>query len=103
MNPETLAIYAQDLSSYESEDVKAVLDDIGTEPPGDFKQLWPAIGTILEAVRGRIRSRRPTMEQQAADKWNHYVAACLAEGIEAPDPEIAAKIAKLNVKLAIRG
>lgn len=102
VNPETLAIYAQDLSSYELEHIAAVLDEIGQEEPEDYKQLWPAIGTFLGAIRGRIRASRPTSEQVAKDKWDAYVKACAKEGIEAPDPEILARIAELNRKLGLK-
>lgn len=101
MNQETLAIYAQDLSSYELEDIGAVLDDMGKEAPQDFKQLWPAIGTMLEALRGRIRTRRPSAEQLAKEAWDAYVEKCKAEAIEGPDPEIQALIAKLNARLSL--
>jgi hypothetical protein len=97
-NPETLAIYAQDLSSYDIDDVAAVLDDMGKEAPQDYKQLWPAIGTMLEAIRGRIRARRPTVEQEAADRWLRYIAAAKAEGTSEPDGEMLRRIESLNGK-----
>lgn len=98
MNSETLAIYAQDLSNYELEDVAAVLDDIGTEKIEDFKQLWPAVGVFLDAIRGRIRANRPSLEREAIDRLNaeakhrkehpeEYVTINLTEMLD----EIAAK------------
>ena len=101
MNQETLAIYAQDLSSYELPYIEAVLDEMGKEAPQDFKQLWPAIGTMLEAIRGKIRANRPTAEQEAAERWKAYVAAAKAEGIEEPDAETLALIDKLNARLSL--
>lgn len=74
MNQETLAIYAQDLSSYENDDIAAVLDAMGKEAPQDYKQLWPAIGTMLEAIRGRIRARKPSADREAIEKANARIA-----------------------------
>lgn len=69
MNPETLATYAQDLSLYELEPLAEAIDDIGKEAPKDFKQLWPAVGVFLEAVRGKVRS----MRQSSGDRWEEHV------------------------------
>lgn len=101
MNQETLAIYAQDLSPYELDHIAAVLEAIGKEAPQDYKQLWPAIGIILDAVRGRIRASRPSAEQLAKDAWDAHVAKCRAEGLDAPDPELQALIDKLNLRISL--
>jgi hypothetical protein len=100
VNPETLAIYVQDLSSYDLDAVAEALDGIGKEAPQDYKQLWPAIGIFLEAVRGAIRARKPPVPT-SAEKWDAYVKACIAEGVEAPDPEIAVKIEKLKQRISL--
>jgi hypothetical protein len=99
VNPETLAIYAQDLSFYELSDIAEALEDLGLQPPQDFKQLWPAIGTILEVIRGQIRASRPSKDQRAQVQWKEHVARCKAEGSEELDVETKERIAALNAKL----
>ena len=76
MNQETLAIYAQDLSSYELSDIAAVLDHMGKQPPEEFKQLWPAVGTIIQAIETRVREKgsRGAIERENA-QGNEQICA----------------------------
>lgn len=101
VNMETLAIYVQDLSSYELGDIAAVLEDIGKESPQDFKQLWPAVGVFLEALRARIRANRPSVDEEAAERWKSYLEAVKAEGTQEPDAEIEKRIAALNARMGL--
>ncbi len=75
-----------------------MLDAIGREAPEDYKQLWPAIGTLDRAIREHIRARRPSVEQEAADRWLAYIAAAKAEGTTEPDGEMLRRIEALNGK-----
>jgi hypothetical protein len=91
----------QDLSSYSLEVIAPVLDEIGKENPKDFKQLWPAVGTILDAIRGHIRANRPSAEQEAANRWLQYIDKCKEQGVERPDEETQTRIATLNEKFGL--
>ena len=81
---ETLIIYAQDLSTYELADVAAVLDEIGKEAPQDFKQLWPAVGTIIAAIEAKVRARKAASNDPGR-RWLEYVEKFKAEGGEVTD------------------
>ena len=81
---EILAIYAQDLSTYELADVAAVLDEIGKEAPQDFKQLWPAVGTIIAAIEAKVRARKAASNDPGR-RWLEYVEKFKAEGGEVTD------------------
>lgn len=94
MNQETLAIYAQDLSSYDIGAITEALELIGKESPQDFKQIWPAVGTIQEAIRGVIRLRG---DRRSIDAENERVAHFKAnpEMYETP-AEVAEMAKKIN-------
>ena|ERR1700735_683986 len=94
-------LFASDLEKYELTDLEAAVKIICSKPRAEGETAFPEIAVIEEAVRGVIRARRPSVEQEAAAKWNAYVEACLKAGIEASDPELAARIAKLNAKLSL--
>jgi len=79
-----LIIYAQDLSTYELADVAAVLDEIGKEAPQDFKQLWPAVGTIIAAIEAKVRARKAASNDPGR-RWLEYVEKFKAEGGEVTD------------------
>lgn len=81
---ETFAIYAQDLSTYELGDIEAVLDEIGKEAPQDFKQLWPAVGTIIQAIEIKIRARKAASNDPGR-RWLEYLEKFKAEGGQVTD------------------
>ena len=101
LDTEDYLVFAADLESYEIADIEAAMKALYSKPRAEGETAFPDVATILEAVRGVIRARRPSAEQEAADKWNRYLEACKAEGVEAPDPEMAARIAKLNARLSL--
>lgn len=84
MTAETFAIYAQDLSTYELGDIEAVLDEIGKEAPQDFKQLWPAVGTIIQAIEIKIRARKAASNDPGR-RWLEYLEKFKAEGGQVTD------------------
>lgn len=100
-NPATLAIYAQDLSNYSIEVISAVLDAMGLESPAEYKQLWPAVGTILDAVRRHIYDNRP-LEPTSGDRWAAHVEDFWKEPPAPLDDEIQARVDALNEKFGLK-
>jgi len=76
---EILAIYAQDLSTYELADIAEVLEEIGKEAPQDFKQLWPAVGTIIAAIEAKVKARKAASNDPGR-RWLEYMEKWKAEG-----------------------
>lgn len=101
-NPESLVIYAQDLSNYDLDVIAVVLEKFGQDTPEDFKPIWPAVGVFLDLIRGHIRANRPTAEQASAKRWLEYIDKCKAEGTENPDEETLSRIAALNEKHSLK-
>jgi hypothetical protein len=74
LNLPMLLTYVDDLSSYSADNVGYALDAIASVPRGEHEPVIPDTATILEAVRGAIRSRRPPVPT-SSEKWNAYVEA----------------------------
>jgi hypothetical protein len=100
LDVEDYLLYASDLESYEMADLENAVGELAKKPRAEGQTAFPDIATILEAVRGAIRARKPPVPT-SAEKWAAYVKACIAEGIEAPDPEIAVKIEKLKQRISL--
>lgn len=58
MTPETLGVYAEDLSTFGLADIEVVLDKLGRAERRDGESAMPAIGTIFDALRGHLRIAR---------------------------------------------
>ena len=99
MTAEIFAIYAQDLSTYELSDIAAVLDEIGKEAPQDFKQLWPAVGTIIAAIEVKVKARKAASNDPGR-RWLEYMEKWKAEGGQLTNVGelLAEAIAKVGVE-----
>lgn len=79
-------------------DIETACKELGMKRRAEGETAFPDIATILEAVRGATRASRPTVEQEAADRWLQYIAAAKAEGTSEPDGEMLRRIEALNGK-----
>lgn len=82
-------------------DIAEAIELLRKQGRPDGESAYPEINVFLEAVRGVIRARKPSVEQEAADKWNKYLAKCRAAGIDEPDELLLAKISRLNEKFSL--
>lgn len=96
------AVFSEDLMGYETEVIAEALNQLCSKPRAEGETAFPELATILDAVRGVIRARRPSVEQAAQQKWDEYVAKCLQEGVEPPDEETQKRIEALNAKLELK-
>jgi hypothetical protein len=98
LDTEDYLVFATDLESCDLTVIETALNLLSSKPRAEGQTAFPDVATILEAVRGVIRARRPTVEQEAADRWLRYIAAAKAEGVTEPDREILGQIETLNGK-----
>jgi hypothetical protein len=98
LDTEDYLVFATDLESYELTDIETALNLLSSKPRAEGQTAFPESIVIQEAVRGVIRSRRPSVEQEAADRWLDYIAKAKAEGVTEPDQEMLARIEALNGK-----
>lgn len=73
VNSSTLVTFADDLGSYELADIDAACSELGTRRRAEGETAFPDLPTILEAVRGVIRARKPSPEQEAIERENARV------------------------------
>lgn len=72
------AIYAYKLLSYELDVITEALDIIGLRARGEGESALPDVGSILDIVRGVVRSRRPYVPT-GTDEWRAYLRKVKAE------------------------
>lgn len=95
-------LYTPFLMAYELKHIKTAIERLSLTPRAEGETAFPALGTVLEAVRAVVRATRPSVEQEATDKWLAYLEKCKAEGVEQPDEEMLDTIASLNSKFGLQ-
>lgn len=99
MDKEDYLVFASDLEKYELADIEAGIAAI--PPKRDGQTAFPDVDTILEAVRGVIRSRK-SVEDSSGAQWLRYVERCKAEGREEPDPIAQQAVDRMNEKFGLQ-
>lgn len=74
---------------------------IASVPRREGETAFPEVATILEALRGIIRSRKAA-ENDEGVRWAKYVEQCKAEGISDPDAVTLKQIEALNEKYDLK-
>jgi len=99
LDKEDYLVFASDLEKYELADIEAGIAAL--PPKRDGQTAFPDVDTILEAVRGVIRSRK-SVKDSAAAKWSAYVERCKDEGTIDPDQDILERISAINEKFGLQ-
>lgn len=100
-NSASLAIYVQDLSSYNLDVISPVLEKFGGEVPEDYNPLWPAVGVLTEMMRGYIRARR-SPEPTSGERWASHVDEYWKNPPAPLDAELQAKVDAMNEKFSLK-
>jgi hypothetical protein len=97
-----LDLYIPTLMPYDLIHLREALKRLSLTPRADGETAFPALATVLEAVRGVIRASKPSEEQASANRLLDYYARVKAEGTTEPDAEMLAKIESLNARFDLK-
>lgn len=101
-DPRTLALFAADLEHLELADIETATKELSSGARRDGETAFPDLGTILEAVKSVVRTRKSqNRESEASLRWLEHIERCKAEEMGKPDAEMLAKIEALNRKMGI--
>jgi hypothetical protein len=67
VTPETLALYTEDLSNFELNDIADALEKFGTAVPEQYEAAFPCIGVFIRKVTS-VENRRKRAEQEAKER-----------------------------------
>ena len=74
LDSEDYLVLSSDLEKYELADLEEAMKVLCSRPRAEGETAFPDLPTILEAIRGVIRARRPP-QPTSADRWAAYVEA----------------------------
>jgi hypothetical protein len=95
-------LYVPLLMPYEMQHLNSAIQNLCLTPRAEGETAFPALATVVEAVRGVVRSGRPTEGQEAANRLMAYYDRVKAEGTTEPDAEMLAKIEGMNAKFNLK-
>jgi hypothetical protein len=93
VTPETLALYADDLSTFELDDIDEALERFGKAVPEQYEAAFPCIGVFLQKVDS-VASRRKREERERKEKLEEQERLRLAEEDRRLNPEKYAAMEK---------
>lgn len=101
MNPSTLVTFAHDLATYSLPDITTALETIGKTPRNQGETAFPDVATVLEVLRGVVRSRKAA-ESNPGKKWSDEVDEFWKQPAVPLDEELQAKVDALNEKFGMK-
>jgi hypothetical protein len=86
VTPEILALYADDLSTFELDDIGEALEKFGKAPIEQFEPPFPCIGVFLKKVESAVNARKRA-ERERKEKLEEEERVRLREEEYRLDPE----------------
>jgi hypothetical protein len=108
VTPEILALYADDLSTFELDDVEEALEVFGKAVPEQYEAPFPCIGVFLKTVESVVnrrkreeRKRKEELEDQEKTRLHEEAYRLDPERYAREEREFQEKVMALNTKLGI--